>query len=392
MIKRTAVIILFLMSFAIITKAEDVDASGKDYANELNAIKTTVPFLTIAADSRAGSMGDAGAASSPDLSSQHWNAAKYMFMKDKAGFQVSFTPWLKNLGVDDIYLAYASGYLKFDERQAISASLRFFSLGTINLTNDNADDMGTSTPSEFAIDFGYSRLFSENFSSGMVFRYIRSDIAGGVGGINSPNGMNYSPGNSFAVDLSAYYQKPFELAGKDAEGALGIDISNIGTKMSYSKDDTKAFIPTNLRLGGRFSLDLDEYNSLSIIADMNKLLVPTPPVRDVNDKVIAGKEDNVGTFAGIVQSFGDAPGGGKEELHEISYSLGAEYWYRQQFALRAGYFGEHETKGNRKYFTVGVGLKLNVFHIDFSYLVPAVGGRNNPLDRTYRVSLGFTFK
>jgi hypothetical protein len=391
MIKRTGIIIFFLVSYTALITAKDVDASGKDYANQLNAIKTTVPFLTIAADSRAGSLGDAGAATTPDMSSQHWNASKYLFMKEKSGFQVSFTPWLKNLGVDDIYLAYASGYYKFDDRQAVSASLRYFSLGTINLTNNEGEDAGTSNPNEYAIDFGYSRLFSDNFSAGMVFRYIRSDIAGGVGGINSPDGMNYSPGNSFAVDLSAYYQKPFELADKKVEGALGIDISNIGTKMSYSKDDTKAFIPTNFRLGGRLSIDLDDYNSLSIIADLNKLLVPTPPVTS-GDTIIAGQDDNVGTFSGIVQSFYDAPGGFKEEMHEISYSFGAEYWYRQQFALRAGYFGEHETKGNRKYFTVGVGLKLNVFSVDFSYLVPAVGGRNNPLDRTYRVSLGFTFK
>jgi hypothetical protein len=390
MIQRAGFIILFLVSCSALINAKDVDASGKDYANQLNAIKTTVPFLTIAADSRAGSLGDAGAASTPDLNSQHWNASKYVFMKDKVGFQVSFTPWLKNLGVDDIYLAYASGYYKFDERQAVSGSLRFFSLGTINLTSENGEDNGTSTPSEFALDFGYSRLFSDNFSGGMVFRYIRSDIAGGKGSIT--NGMEYNPGNSFAVDLTAYYQKPFELADKKVEGALGIDISNIGSKMSYSKDDTKAFIPTNLRLGGRLSVELDEYNSLSIIADVNKLLVPTPPVRSTGDTIVAGKNDNVGTFTGIVQSFSDAPGGFKEEMHEISYSVGTEYWYRQQFALRAGYFGEHATKGNRKYFTVGVGLKLNVFNIDFSYLVPAVGGRNNPLDRTYRVSLGFIFK
>jgi hypothetical protein len=392
MIRRTGFVFLVLVSMATLINAQGAK-SKEEYAKELNAIKTTVPFLTIAADSRAGAMGDGGAASSPDLSSQHWNSSKYIFMKDKSGFQASLTPWLKNLGVDDLYLLYASGYYKFDERQAVSGGIRFFSLGSIQLTDENGDPQGTSNPSEFAVDFGYSRLFSENFSSGLVFRYIRSDIAGGTGGVSDPNGYTYSPGNSFAVDLSSYYQKPFEIADKSMEGALGIDISNIGAKMSYSKDGTKAFIPTNLRIGGRLSLDLDEYNSLSILADVNKLLVPTPPVWNATgDTVIAGIDDNVGTFTGIVHSFYDAPGGITEELHEISYSFGAEYWYRQQFALRAGYFGEHETKGNRKYFTVGVGLKLNVFHIDFSYLIPAIGGRNNPLDKTIRLTLGFTFK
>jgi hypothetical protein len=249
MIKKTGLIIIFLASFVALTKAQKiVDASGKDYANELNAIKTTVPFLTIAPDSRAGSMGDAGAASSPDLSSQHWNSSKYIFMKDKVGFQVSFTPWLKNLGVNDIYLAYASGYYKFKDRQAISAGLRYFSLGSIQLTDNNGGPVGTSNPSEYAVDLGYSRLFSDNFSAGLVFRFIRSDIAGGVGGINNPDGVNYNPGNSVAADLSAYYRKPFEMSGKKVEGALGLDISNIGTKMAYSQSDQKEFIPTNLRL------------------------------------------------------------------------------------------------------------------------------------------------
>jgi hypothetical protein len=391
MIRRTGLIFLLSVSFTVFINAQGTDMSKDDYAKELNAIKTTVPFLTIAADSRSGSMGDAGAATTPDLSSQHWNSSKYIFMKDRSGFQVSLTPWLKNLGVDDLYLLYASGYYKFDERQAISAGIRYFSLGSIQLTDENGDPQGTSNPSEYAIDFGYSRLFSENFSSGMVFRYIRSDIAGGIGGVSNPDNTDYSPGNSFAVDLSSYYQKPFEIAGKELEGALGIDISNIGAKMAYSKDGTKAFIPTNLRLGGRLSIDLDEYNSLSITADLNKLLVPTPPVRN-GDTIVAGLDDNVGTFTGIVHSFYDAPGGFKEEMHEISYAFGTEYWYRQQFALRAGYFGEHETKGNRKYFTVGVGLKLNVFNMDFSYLIPTASGRGGPLDKTIRLTLGFTFK
>ena len=312
-------------------------------------------------------------------------------MKEPSGFQVSFTPWLKNLGVNDLYLAYLSGYYKFDDKQMVSAVLRYFSLGSIQLTDNYGKDAGTSNPSELAFDIGYSRMLSDNFGAGLVLRYIRSDIAGGVGGINNPEGFAYSPGNSVAADLSGYYQKKFEISGKKVESALGIDISNIGFKMSYSANDKKEYIPTNLRLGGRLSIDLDEYNSLSVLADLNKLLVPTPPIRS-GDSIVAGMDDNVGTFAGMIQSFYDAPGGGKEELHEISYSLGAEYWYREQFAIRGGYFTEHKTKGGRKFYTVGVGLKLNVFIVDFSYLIPAEGGRNNPLDKTYRLSLGFTFK
>jgi hypothetical protein len=390
MIKRTIGLFFILLSLSAVTQSQDdVDLSGR----ELNAIKTTVPFLSIAPDARSSAMGDAGAATTPDLSSQHWNASKYLFMKQRMGLQVSFTPWLKNLGVDDIYLGYLSGYYKLDEKQAVSLGLRYFSLGSIQLMGNSAEEeMGTSNPSEFAVDFGYSMLLSDNFGAGLVLRYIRSDIAGGVGGVNNPDGFTYSPGNSFAADLSGYYQKPFKLGGKDVEGAIGFDISNIGFKMSYSENDEKEFIPTNLRLGGRFTLNLDEYNTLSIIADLNKLLVPTPPIIQGDTLILAGKDDDVGTFAGMIQSFYDAPGGGKEELHEIAYSVGGEYWYRNQFAIRGGYFNEHETKGNRKFFTVGIGLKLNVFTVDFSYLVPAVGGRNNPLDKTIRLSLGFTFE
>jgi len=388
MIKIEIGLLLVLISLSSALKAgDDVDLSGR----ELNAVRTTVPFLTIAPDARSAGMGDVGVASTPDLSSQHWNSAKYLFMKQKAGGQISFTPWLKNLGVNDLYLAYASGYFKVDDRQTISAGLRYFSLGSIQLTNNSGDEAGTSNPSEFAFDLGYGMKLSNNFGAGLLLRYIRSDIAGGVGAVDSPDGMEYNPGNSVAADLSGYYEKTFEISGMDVESAFGINISNIGFKMAYSESDDKEFIPTNLRLGGRGTLQIDEYNKLSLMVDLNKLLVPTPPITS-GDTIKAGKDDDVGTFAGMIQSFYDAPAGGKEEFHEIMYSVGAEYWYREQFALRAGYFSEHATKGNRKYFTVGVGLKLNVFSVDFSYLVPAVNGRNNPLDKTYRVSLGFVFE
>jgi hypothetical protein len=232
-------------------------------------------------------------------------------------------------------------------------------------------------------------LFSDYISGALVFRYIRSDIAGGSA--NGLNNISYNPGNSVAADLAVYYQHPLDIKNYKSEYALGLDISNIGTKMSYSQADKKEFIPTNLRLGGRFSIDLDEYNKLSALVELNKLLVPTPPEMS-GDTIIAGMDDNVGTIQGMVQSFYDAPGGFSEEMHEIAYSFGGEYWYREQFAVRAGYYGEHVTKGNRKYITVGVGLRLNVFSLDFSYLIPTVEGKNSPLANTMRFTIGFLFK
>ncbi len=385
---KKKVFLIFISVISFFTGyAQDDDILGRQAS--LNPILTTVPFLTIAPDSRSGALGDAGVATSPDLNSQHWNPSKYVFMEQKAGVSLAYTPWLKNLGVTDLNLLYLAGYYKFDDRQTISGGLRYFNLGTINYTTGTGEDAGTGKPNEFAVDAGYSRLFGRNFSGGIVFRFIYSDIAGGTGSLNN---IEYNPGISVASDLSVYYQKPLKIDRKDAEMAFGLDISNIGSKMSYSNSDDKEFIPTNMRLGGRFSMDLDEYNSLGIILDINKLLVPTPPVRDTEtDEVIAGKDDNVGTIKGMVQSFYDAPGGFSEEMKEIMFSVGGEYWYRNQFAVRAGYFYESEMKGNRKYFTAGIGLKLNVFSLDFSYLIPS-GGRTSPLANTMRFTLGFAFE
>jgi hypothetical protein len=381
---------LLLLFTGLIHAANSNDLIGRKL--DINVIKTTVPFLTIAPDSRAGGIGDAGVATSPDLASQHWNPAKYVFMKQKGGFDVSFTPWLKNLtGDNSVYLAYISGYYKFDAKQSLSASLRYFNLGTIALTDNSGNPLGTSNPNEFAVDAAYSRLFSEHLSGGLLFRFIRSDIAGGSA--NGINNIQYNPGKSFAADISMYYQHPLEISKNKAEYALGFDISNIGTKMSYSQADKKEFIPTNLRLGGRFSYDADEYNKISVLVEFNKLLVPTPPIRNTTgDTIIYGKDDNVGTIQGMIQSFYDAPDGFTEEMHEIAYSVGAEYWYREQFAIRAGYFNENKTKGNRKYVTCGVGLHLNVFSLDFSYLIPTVGGKSSPLANTMRFTIGFIFK
>lgn len=386
--KNKVLIISIAFSALLVVNAQDDDDLLGRQAS-LNPILTTVPFLTIAPDSRAGGMGDVGVATSPDLNSQHWNASKYVFMEQKAGVSLSYTPWLKNLGVTDLNLLYLAGFYKFDDRQTISGGLRYFNLGTINYTTGTGEDAGTGKPNEFAVDVGYSRLFGENFSGGILFRFIYSDIAGGTGSLNN---IEYNPGISVASDLSLYYRKPLQIDRKDAEAAIGLNISNIGTKMAYSNSDDKEFIPTNMRLGGRFSMNLDEYNLLGITVDLNKLLVPTPPVRDTDtDEVIAGKDDDVGTIQGMVQSFYDAPDGFKEEMQEIMISVGGEYWYRNQFAVRAGYFYESEKKGNRKYFSAGIGLKLNVFSLDFSYLIPS-GGRTSPLANTMRFTLGFAFE
>jgi len=348
------------------------DLAGAD-PDALNPIQTTLPFLTIAPDSRAGAMGDIGAATAPDINSQHWNAAKYAFAPGEGGIALSYTPWLKNL-VTDINLAYLAGFYRIDTRQVLSGSLRYFSLGDIVFRNEFGDYQGQRTPNEFAIDAGYSRLFSDNFSGALTFRFIRSDITGG--GVTS--NTTYNAGISFAADISAYYQKAIEIDNKDSEMAFGLNISNMGNKISYTEDQDKQFIPINFRLGGRLSIDLDEYNSMIFAADINKFLVPT------------GYNPDVSVPLGIVRSFYDAPAGFKEELHEIMFSIGVEYLYQKQFAVRAGYFNEHQTKGNRKYFTAGIGLRLNVFSLDFAYLIPT-SGRQNPLANTMRFTLGFSF-
>jgi len=357
----------------------------------LNAVYTTVPYLTIAPDSRGGAMGDLGAATSPDVNSQNWNAAKFAHIKEKAGVTISFTPWLRNI-VNDINLGYLAGFYKFDEKQTVSASLRYFSLGEVVFRNDVGDYVRTAKPNEFSIDAGYSRLLSDYFSGAVVLRFIRSDISGGSGITDE-----YNPGYSFAADLGFYYQHPLSIAKQNGEIAWGVNFSNLGTKISYTEGSDKQFIPANLRLGARYTLTIDEYNSISAAFDLSKLLVPTPPLyyndstdADGNQVVQYGRKPPTSLPLSWIQSFYDAPGGFNEEMKEIMYSIGLEYWYRNQFAMRAGYFHESESKGNRKYFAAGIGLKLNVFFIDFSYLI-STSGRSNPLANTMRFTLGFNF-
>jgi hypothetical protein len=365
-----------------------------------NVIESTVPFLSIAPDSRGGSMGDAGVATSPDNNSQHWNPSKYAFIDGQGGITLTYTPWLRNI-VNDINLAYLAGYYRVDRQQVVSGSLRYFSLGSITFTDNEGNPLVLDfRPNEFAVDLGYSRLFSEYVSGGMAFRFIRSDLSGR--GVYS--GVETKPGIAYAADISAYYHRPIEIEDKDAELSFGVNISNIGTKISYTEGQDKSFIPINLKLGSALKVNLDDYNSVAFALDLNKMLVPTSPIYYAKDDILPngdtvqsnqkiikyGYDPNVSSTVGMIRSFYDAPGGFKEELHEIMYSVGAEYWYRNQFALRGGYFHEHQTKGNRKYFTMGVGLRLNVFELDFAYLVPT-SGRQNPLANTVRISLAFNF-
>jgi hypothetical protein len=338
----------------------------------LNALHTVVPFLTIAPDSRAGAMGDAGVATTPDVYSLHWNPAKFAFIDGKAGVGISYLPWLRNI-VPDINLAQITGYKRLDDNQVIAASLFYSSLGDVPFTDDAGSYLTTFRPNEFSLDAAYSRLFSEHFSGGIAFRFIYSNLTGGMYSVGEPT----KPGTSFAADISGYYQSKILIGGKNGLVAAGVNISNIGSKMSYSDDQTADFIPMNFRIGTSLNVDLDDHNRLSASLDINKLLVPTPN----------GKDSTVAVPVALFTSWGDAPGGFSEELREFTLSPGIEYWYNKQFAVRGGYFYENQTKGNRKYFTTGIGLKLKQFSLDFSYLMPVA--QNHPLAHTLRFSLTF---
>ncbi len=361
-------------------------ASGQDLDKKYNVITTAVSFLTITPDSRSGAMGDAGAATTTDAWSQHANASKYALAEDDFGVGLSYTPWLSNLGIKDINLIYLAGYKKLSKKEALGASLCYFSLGDIPAYDEDGNSAGyTISPQEYSFDVSYSRFLADNFVMGMTARFIYSNLTGGTV-------EDYHAGKAVAADISGTYFKNFK-GSLPGLLTLGFNISNIGSKISYSEDN-KDFIPANLRLGAGYNIEIDQYNKLGIYFDVNKLLVPTPPhkVRDAEGNVIGieGKDDEVSVPQGIFQSFGDAPGGFKEEMKEFTLSIGAEYWYNDQFALRAGYFNEAETKGDRKYFTAGAGLRLNVFGLDFSYLIP-VNGKNSPLANTFRFSLLFDF-
>ena len=356
-----------------------------------NVITTAVPFLMIAPDARSGGMGDIGVSTTPDAYSLYWNPAKYAFIEKDFGAGIGYVPWLRGL-VNDIGLASVSGYKRFGDKQAIALSLRFFSMGEVMFTNDVGQELGAVKPNEWAIDATYARKFTRTLSGAVAFRFIYSNLV-------PANYTKYdvSPGMSGAADIALYYHKELEIKGLSGAWInFGFNISNIGAKISYSSSSTlRDFIPTNLRIGPSFTMDIDDYNRLSFAVDLNKLLVPTPPIYsdsigpDGKKIIEKGRDPDVSVAQGMIQSFYDAPYGFKEELEEINVVVSAEYWYNHLFAIRAGYFWESKYKGNRQFFTLGAGLRYNVFGLDFSYLIPIA--QNNPLQNTLQFTLLFNF-
>ncbi len=373
-----------------------LNASAESKSDYFNPLQTAIPSLSIAPDARGGGMGDVGAATSADVYSQYWNPSKYANMENKGGVAISYTPWLRKI-VSDINLAYLVGYYKLDERQALSASLRYFSYGEINLSDmpgpsGEVISQGTAKPYEMAIDAAYSRALSQYWSAGVALRFIFSDLMNGV----IDEEVN-TAAKTVAADISAIYCRPFDLSDKrTAKLGIGTNISNIGAKVSYDDHITEQYIPTNWRLGFNYEYPVDVYNKFSVSFDLNKLLVPSTPLEssyETREEYEQALEDyhSYGSIKGMFKSFGDAPGGFSEEMKEINWSLGAEYSYRDMFMARFGYFHENETKGNRKYFAAGVGFKMRVFEIDAAYLIAASSNATCPLDRTLRFSLAFNF-
>lgn len=359
-------------------------ATAQEKVDMFNPEKNSVTSQSIAPDARAGGMGDVGAATDPDVASQFWNPAKYPFTISRAGVSLNYTPWLRQL-VSDIDLAYLVGYYRIGDYSAVSGSLRYFSLGEV-FYGDTNDTQMTLNPYEMSFDVAYSIMLSEKFSIAAGVRWIYSDLT-----------YNYddtsSPGSAFAVDLAAYYQNYVNIGQRECQLGIGLDISNVGSKINFGGDENSEFLPANLRLGASLMVPVDEYNRFSIAVDANKPLVPTMPVKmdgESDEDFITRKQNDyydVSPISGIFKSFSDAPGGFKEEMQEIRWSVGAEYVYNDKFSLRAGYHHESENKGNRKYFTVGAGFKMNVFSLDAGYVIATA--KSNPLDQTLRFSLSF---
>lgn len=373
----------------VCTAASMASAQSKD---EFNPVQTGVNSLNIAPDARGASMGDLGAATEPDANSQFWNPSKYAFAYSRGAVSLSYTPWLRKL-VNDIFLANLSGYWKIgsEDNQAVSASLRYFSLGEVSTDPAGGTGGTTISPYEMSVDVGYSRKLSEKFSMGIVFRYIYSDL-----GFSESYADGNTGASAFSADISGYYTTYPIIGRNECQWSWGWDISNIGSKVNYNHGDNPAFLPTNLRLGTSFTFPLADYHNLSLNLDLNKLLVPTMPRRVDYEEGTEGEieyvkayEDwqNMSPITGIFKSFSDAPGGMKEELREISFSLGAEYSYNQQFFLRAGYFYQNPNKGNLQYFGLGAGFALNVLRLDASYMLAA--SQTSPLDQTLRFTLTF---
>ena len=367
----------------VLLVAASSTVSAQDKKDMFNPVNTSVTSQTIAPDARAAGMGDVGAATDPDVNSQFWNPAKYPFCISRAGVALNYTPWLRQL-VSDMDLAYLAGYYRIGDYSAVSASLRYFSLGEV-MTSDDANAM-TINPYEMSVDVAYSLMLSEKFSIAAAVRWIYSDLT-----------YDYtddtSPGSAFAADLACYYNNYINLGDRECQLGIGLNISNIGSKITFGGDDNSEFIPTNMRLGAALMVPIDEYNRFTISADANKLLVPTYPKQEEDESTedyqqrVQKDYYDVSSISGIFKSFGDAPGGFKEEMQEINWSVGAEYIYNDKFSLRAGYHHEAENKGNRKYFTVGAGFRMSAFTLDCGYVIATA--KSNPHDQTLRFTLGF---
>lgn len=378
-------VVRVLAVFSILNSAFINNICAQEISSEFNPVEYAVISQTIAPDARSAGMGDVGAATEPDVASQYWNPAKYPFCISRAGISLNYTPWLRQL-VSDIDLAYLVGYYRIGDYSAISGSVRYFSLGEV-FTSYDGDETGESVnPYEMAIDVAYSLMLSENFSIAAAIRWIYSDL-------RYDYSEDSSPASAFAADLAMYYNKYMNIGNRECLFGLGVNISNIGSKITYYGDDTSQFLPANLRIGLSLMIPIDEYNRFTIAADANKYLVPTVPEQeegesssDYQARVIEEYSD-VSAISGIFKSFTDAPGGFSEELEEIQWSIGAEYVYHDQFSLRAGYHHESESKGNRKYFTVGGGFRMSAFSLDVGYVISTA--QSNPLDQTLRFSLAF---
>lgn len=380
------------------SQAQQTGISGR------NTITSAVPFLNIVPDTRSGGMADAGIAIPADANTTFHNPSKLAFMEHDIGGSISYTPWLRQL-VPDMNLSYLSGYKRIDDLSTFGVSMRYFSMGDIQFTDQNGQELGQFRPYEFAVSGSYGRKLSDQFSVGLSLRYIHSNLAGNQ---SVGQGTQTQPGNAVSGDISAYWKNDgIELLGKEADIAFGANMRNIGSKVTYTDETDEDFIPMNLGLGSYVNFHIDEYNEIALVVDFNKLLVPTPPeyARDSNGRLNTGPNNNlivergiksdVPVMQGLIQSFYDAPGGFEEEMREIKPSIGVEYWYDQQFALRTGYFYEHETKGNRQFLTLGAGIRYSKLGLDFSYLVPTNAsrrpGNNSPLQNTIRLTLHFNF-
>lgn len=361
-----------------------------------NTLLTAVPFLRITPDARSGAMGDVGIALDPNSNALHFNASSLVFAKEQSGFSFTYTPWLTNLNLDDIFLLYISGYYKIDENSVLGGGIRYFSLGDIDFTDDRGNSLGVGRPREGEFTLAYGRKLGDNLSASLSGKYIFSNLASG----QQVNGLDINTAQAFAADLGINYRKKTNLGGYKGEWSYGLALTNIGSKVSYTTDNiVRDFIPANFGLGTALKLELDQYNTLTFGLDFNKLLVPSPiakfttegenPEYDKDENGIADYREK-SLFSGMLGSFGDAQGGFREEMKEVAISFGAEYWYDKQFAFRGGYYWESAEKGNRRYFTVGAGIKYNVFGIDLSYLIPT-SVIPNPLDNTLRFSLLFDF-